>query len=177
DPTVDGAPNSLRAAIIAANASGQDCLIQLQFGTYTLTIKNTQGQENAAAQGDLDINGSGHTVTIQGMGPGVSFVNGNRIDRVFQVLGGANAAFEQLTIEGGMARDNGTKGALPGTTESDGGGLLVQNGGHVTLSQVVVEKNQALGGNGANGAHGTSNHQTGEPGAPGNLELAVDFSL
>ena len=46
-----------------------------------------------AAQGDLDITDSGHTVTVQGKGAGVSIVNGNGIDRVFQVLGGANAVF------------------------------------------------------------------------------------
>src|SRR6202035_3858329 len=61
DPTADGSSNSLRHAIQLANASGQNCLIQLQPGTYTLTIANTHGQENMAAQGDLDITASGHT--------------------------------------------------------------------------------------------------------------------
>ena len=42
DPTADGSSNSLRHAIQMANASGQDCLIQLHAGTYTLTIANTQ---------------------------------------------------------------------------------------------------------------------------------------
>ena len=98
DPTADGSSNSLRHAIQMANASGQDCLIQLQAGTYTLTITNTSGQDNTAAQGDLDITDSGHTVTIRGRGAGVSIVNGNGVDRVFQVLGGANAVFRKLTI-------------------------------------------------------------------------------
>src|ERR1700730_12358930 len=90
DPTADGSANSLRHAIQMANASGQDCLIQLQAGTYTLTITNTSGQDNTAAEGDLDIIDRGHTVTLQGKGAGVSIVNGNGIDRVFQVLNGAN---------------------------------------------------------------------------------------
>jgi hypothetical protein len=64
DPTVDGSANSLRQAIINANASGEDCLIQLQAGTYTLTIKNTNGHVNDASSGGLDITDSGHTVTI-----------------------------------------------------------------------------------------------------------------
>src|SRR5581483_2854793 len=158
DPTADGASNSLRAAIQTANASGQDCLIQLQAGTYTLTIKNTNGQENAAAQGDLDITDSGHTVTIEGQGihhgqgAQVSIVNGGGVngidDRVFQVLGGANAVFRKLTIEGGVANDDGTAGVQPGTTESEGGGILVQNGGHVSLSNVWLNGNQAIGGKG-----------------------------
>ena len=103
DPTVDGSSNSLRAAIIAANASGQNCTIQLQACTYTLTIRNptsgrNKGQDNTGAYGDLDITDSGHTVTVQGRGAGVSIVNANGIDRAFQVLGGANAVFSNLTI-------------------------------------------------------------------------------
>src|SRR5690348_13994419 len=142
DPTADGASNSLRTAIQAANASGQDCLIRLQAGAYTLTIQNTNGQENNAAQGDLDITDSGHTVTIEGQGPKVSVINGGGVnginDRVFQVLGGANAVFRKLTVEGGVAQDDGTASTLPGTTKSDGGGILVQDGGHVALSGVWI---------------------------------------
>jgi len=122
DPTVDNfnSGNSLRHAIRLANASGQDCTIQLQAGTYTLTIPNPttgpyKGQDNTDRYGDLDITNSGHTVTIQGKGAGVSIVNANGIDRAFQVLGGANAAFRNLTIEGGVARDNGSAGILPGS--------------------------------------------------------------
>jgi hypothetical protein len=152
DPTADGSSNSLRHAIQMANASGRDCLIELQAGTYTLTIKNTNGQDNTAAEGDLDITDSGHTVTIEGKGAGVSIVNGNGIDRGFQVLGGANAVFSGLTIEGGMAQDDGTARAQPGTTESEGGGVLVQDGGHVKFSHVGVTGNQAIGGPGVWGA-------------------------
>jgi hypothetical protein len=178
DPTADGAPTSLRAAIQAANASGQDCLIRLQAGTYTLTIKNTNGQENNAAEGDLDITDSGHTVTIQGQGAKVSIVNGGGVngidDRVFQVLSGANAVFRMLTIEGGVANDDGTAGALPGTTESEGGGILVQDGGHVTLSRIWLIGNQAIGGKGQSGFDGGP----GEAAAGGGLFLssgAVDL--
>jgi hypothetical protein len=145
DPTVDGSANSLRHAIQMANTSGQDCLIQLQTGTYTLTIKNTNGQENNAAEGDLDITASGHTVTVQGKGQTVSFVNGNGIDRVFQVLGGANAVFSDLTIEGGVAQDDGTTGARPGFTLAEGGGVLVDGGGNVTFSGVSLQGNRAIG--------------------------------
>jgi hypothetical protein len=141
DPTADGSSHSLRHAIQLANASGQDCTIQLQAGTYTLTITNTSGQDNTAAEGDLDITDSGHTVTIEGKAASTSIVNGNGIDRVFQLLGGANAIFRKMTIEGGVALDDGTSGRLPGTTVSRGGGVLVQDGGHVALSHVWVEGN------------------------------------
>src|SRR5262249_37849082 len=48
---------SLRAAVISANADAGTSTdtIQLKAGTYSLTIANTSGQENAAATGDLDI--------------------------------------------------------------------------------------------------------------------------
>jgi hypothetical protein len=171
DPTVDGSSNSLRQAIQVANASGQDCLIRLQGGTYTLTVQNTNGQENNAAQGDLDITNSGHVVRILGQGPQVSVINGNGVDRVFQVLGGANAVFQNLTIKGGVAQDNGTAGALPGTTESDGGGLLIQDHGSVRLFNVWINGNQAVGGTGANGAPNASGF-AGKPGAGSGVLLS-----
>jgi hypothetical protein len=160
DPTADGSRNSLRHAIQAANASGQNCTIELAAGTYTLTIKNTDGHVDDASSGGLDITDSGHTVTIDGKGAGVSIVNANAIDRVFEVVKG-NAAFSNLTIEGGVAQDNGSVGVLPGTTASEGGGVLIFGGGHVTFSQVSIQGNQALG---ANGRYGTLASPNGTPG-------------
>jgi hypothetical protein len=139
-----------------ANASGQDCTIQLQAGTYTLSLANANGHVNDSSSGDLNITDSGHTVTIQGNGPAVTIVNANGIDRVFQVSNGANAVFTGLTIEGGLAQDNGAVGVLAGSTESDGGGLLIQDGGIVTLSQVWIKNNRALGAIGENGPNVTS---------------------
>ena len=165
--------HSLRHAIQMANASGQDCLIQLQAGTYTLTITNTSGQDNTAAQGDLDITDSGHTRDGPGQGRGVSIVNGNGIDRVFQVLSGANAVFGKLTIEGGVAQDDGTAGALPGTTIAEGGGVLVQGGGHVTFSQVSLTGNQAIGGSGRSGTSRTGNGAPGKAAEGGGLFLST----
>jgi hypothetical protein len=112
-------------------------------------------------------------VTLQGKGAGVSIVNGNGIDRVFQVLNGANAAFSNLTIKGGIAQDDGTAGALRGATKSRGGGVLVQAGGHVTLSQVWVEGNRAIGGNGRNGTAATGNGEPGQGAAGGGLFLSA----
>ncbi len=167
DPTIDGAPNSLRSAIQTANASGQDCLITLGTGAYTLTIKNTHGHENSAAEGDLDISDSGHTVTIQGQGAASSIVNGNGIDRVFHVLGGAKAVFSNLTIRGGIARDDGNSGSLAGTTAALGGGILVDASGHASMTGVTIKSNYAIGGNGPNGANADSPWSNGQPGGNG----------
>jgi hypothetical protein len=179
DPTVDGSPTSLRHAIQAVNASGQDCLITLAKGTYTLTIKNTNGHENDAAQGDLDIGDSGHTVTIDGQGAAASIVNGNKIDRVFDVLSGADAVFSNLTIKGGIAQDDGTSGALPGTTAALGGGILVQGTGQASLEGVALQENQALGGNGATGSGGEfpGPGGSGQPAAGGGLYSSGSIDL
>ncbi len=174
DPTVDGSPESLRAAMQMANVSGEDCTIELQAGTYTLTIKNTQGQENDAAEGDLDINSTGHMLTIKGQGPRLSIVNGNGIDRVFQVLNGTNAVFSSLTITGGVARDNGTYHSQPGKSEAKGGGVFVEDNGHVKFTDAWIDQNEALGGAAVIGPNGRP-AQTGSGGgvflAAGKVDL------
>src|SRR5262249_23166165 len=112
----DGSPQSLRAAIIAANANGQDNTIILQAGNYKLTIPNSAGHENAAAQGDVNLTGANHTITIQGAGAFGSghalatVIDGGMLDRVFQVDAGVTAIFDDLVIVGGVARDNGGAG-------------------------------------------------------------------
>jgi hypothetical protein len=167
DPTVDGSPDSLRAAIQAVNASSADCTIMLSAGTYTLTIKNTHGHEDFANKGDLNIRGNGHTTTIVGASPATTIVNANGIDRAFQVMGRANAVFENLTIENGLAQDDGTPGTKPGTTEAKGGGILVQGHSQVLLNNVIVRKNQAVGANGENGAGGIGVGTAAAKGTPG----------
>lgn len=89
------------------------------------------------------------------------------------MLGGADATFSKLTIEGGRARDDGTVGALPGTTVSEGGGVLVQGGGHVTLSQVSLSGNRAIGGNGRAGTAANGNGTPGEAAEGGGLFLST----
>jgi len=165
DPTIDGAAGSLRAAIQSANTNGEDDVITLQAGTYTLTVPNSAGQENAGAQGDLDITESGRRTTIQGQGAAVTVIDGNAVDRVCQVLGGARATFRDLTITGGLARDNGVAGAAAGSSEGRGGGILIEGGGGVSLERVELTDNDVVGGPGANGVQGVSN--PGKPGQPG----------
>ena len=66
----DGQPGSLREDVISADENLQDNTILLQAGTYQLTVANSGGQENGAAEGDLDLTPAGHTITIQGQAPG-----------------------------------------------------------------------------------------------------------
>lgn len=151
---------SLRGAIIAANAnvSADPVIINLQPATtYSLTLTNAT-QENAAATGDLDITTSLHTVTILGggsSGPDATIIDaaglstGTLHDRVFHITGsGVTAIFQDLAIQNGQAADNGTSGASTNPTAQNtnraGGGIL-NNGGSVTLDNVIVQSCQALG--------------------------------
>ncbi len=156
------APNdcSLRGAIIAANTdvSATPVIINLQAATtYNLTLANAT-QENAAATGDLDITTSFHTVSIVGggsLGPSATIIDaaglntGNMRDRAFHITGpGATVSFQDLVIQNGKAADDGTSGVSTDPTAQNtnrfGGGIL-NNGGSVTLTNVVVQSCQALG--------------------------------
>ena len=146
---IDGSPGSLRAAIIQANSDGQDNTINLQAGTYQLTIANSAGQENGAAQGDLDLTGTGHTITIEGPANSFAIIDGGELDRVFQVASGVTAILGHLIIQDGVAHDAGNSGTLPGVEPGFGGGIL--NLGTTVLNDVVVQLNSAVGGGGRNG--------------------------
>src|SRR5262249_39835264 len=137
--TADGASGSLRDAVIQANGNREDDVINLQTGLYRLSVANTAGQENAAAQGDLDPRDAGHTVTIQGAGPDATVIDAGSIDRVFQVFPGVTVVFRNLTLSGGSARDDDTPGVAPFTTDAQGGGIW-SKGATVTLENVVLDQ-------------------------------------
>jgi uncharacterized repeat protein (TIGR01451 family) len=147
--------NTLRDAIIAANNDPGTTTdtIQLSAGTYTLSIANTSGHENAAKQGDLNITNTSHTLIIQGAtdpitGKPTSIIDQTAADRVFQIVNpGTTVIFKNLVIEGGNTQDNGTAGAAAGSTIAEGGGLL-NNGGNVTMTNVTIKADFALGGAG-----------------------------
>jgi hypothetical protein len=141
----DGAAGSLRAAVLEADGNGHNNTIRLEGATYNLTLANTAGQDNSGMTGDLDLTGAGHTITIVGRGA-ATVINANQLDRVFQVFPGVRVVFRDLTITGGLAQDDGTAGAAPGTTAALGGGILNQ-GGSVTLEHVLVRGNAARGAN------------------------------
>jgi hypothetical protein len=152
------APNdcSLRGAIIAANTDvGADpVVINLQPATtYNLTLTNAT-QENAAATGDLDITTSLHTVTIAGGGSSTiidaaGLNGGSSRDRAFHITGsGVAVILQDLAIQNGQAADDGTSGVSTNPTAQNtnraGGGVL-NNGGSLTLDNVIVQSCQAVG--------------------------------
>ena len=150
---IDGAPNSLRAAIIASNTNGQDDVINLGAGYWKLVLPNAVGQENAAATGDFDLTESGKTITIQGAGAGQTFVDGKNVDRLFQVFPGVRAVFRNLTINDGYARDDGFDNSLPTHRPAAGAAILMDNA-NVVIENVEMVRNRSLGALGLNGGDG-----------------------
>ena len=110
---------SLRSAIQAANALTGPDTIDLPAGVYRLTLAGPG--EDAAAAGDLDITGD---LTIGGRSASNTVVDGNNLDRVFEVLRG-KVSISFLTMQHGRVT-------------GDGGGIL-NSGGQVTLFDVGIQ--------------------------------------
>ena len=130
--TLDGAC-SLREAIQAANTNLLviDCLVAGTPGVDTITFDPSLDiNETIILSGSLQINES---LTIQGNSGGPK-IDGDNLDRIFLVTAG-NMTIQNLTIQNGA-------------TDSDGGGILDQGSGKLTLQDTVVTNNQANRGGG-----------------------------
>jgi hypothetical protein len=154
----DGGPGSgsLRDAVLQFNADAgtDEDIIQLGAGTYALTIQNVGGRhETAGLTGDLNLTRTSHRWIIQGAGSSgdnATMIDASQLqDRVFQIVNpGTQVVFQDLVIQGGLSQEDGSDGALPGTTDALGGGIL-NNGGNITLDNVVLQNNLARGGDAA----------------------------
>ncbi len=125
----------MRAAIQEGNALPGTDTINLPTGKFTLTIPGRG--EDAAATGDLDITDD---LTINGTGTTSprTVINGNRLDRVFDMHGTANVTISHVAIVNGAA-------------DTNGGGIRNQSTGTLTLSSAAIRGNHAgnvVGGNG-----------------------------
>ncbi len=126
----DNAGNAtLRAAVMEANALPGDDTIQLSAGTYGLTIAGTG--EDATLTGDLDVTS---VITIVGAGPGVTTIDANTLDRLFDVRAGGTLTLQNLTLTDGSV--------------ADGGAIKVGNGQTLVLNTVEVVGNSSVGGPG-----------------------------
>ena len=158
DTVPGGATGQLRRLV---NDAAPGDTIVIPAGIITLT--GTAG-EDANASGDVDIVKS---LTIEGVGPGVTIIDGGGIDRVFQIDGAATVTISGVTIRNGNAGDGGFGGGIEnggiltlsnvtihGNTAGFGGGI--ENGGTVTLSNVTISDNTADEGGGIDNFFGTS---------------------
>ena len=127
---------SLRQAIIDTNGSSTANTISLPAGMYTLTLAGTG--ENNCLTGDLDImTSSKGSLTITGAGAGLTVVDGNSLDRVFQVLSGT-VTLSGMTIQGGNAQNNPFDTS---TYHGEGGGI--ENNGMLTINNCTISGNAA----------------------------------
>jgi len=142
---------SLREAIQAANtdAAVDTCLagsgtdtITLPAGTYMLNIPGEN--ENANATGDLDIKDE---LTINGAGATEAIIDGNTLDRVFEITGAFPVTISAVTIR---------NGSVTTITQPDGGGGGISNySSLLTLVNSSVVNNTADGSGGGISNRGT----------------------
>ncbi len=144
-------PLSLREAVILSNTDGDDSVIQLGAGTYTLSIGFPD--EDAAYEGDLDVTDVDYPTTIQGAGAGSTIIDAQGIDRVIHVpfdfgLGlSADLTINDTTVTNGDATFD---SFIPG------GGGIFNDGGMVTLNRSTVSGNTAYNGGGIYSYYGST---------------------
>jgi CSLREA domain-containing protein len=129
--TADGACDSdcsLREAIVAANSTYGPDVVVLPAGVYVLS--RAGAGEDLAASGDLDVIDD---VDLVGSDPAATVIDGAGLDRILDLYDA------RLDVQGVTLRN--------GRVEGDGG--AVRNSfGELTLGDVVVAGNSAIGGNG-----------------------------
>jgi CSLREA domain-containing protein len=126
---------TLRAAIQEANWHDGRDTIKLNAGLYMLTIEGRA--ENECLTGDLDIT---QDLTIIGKGMNRTFINANKLDRVFHIRRELSVTLSDLTIQNGLATENGDGD----TTRAYGGGIFNDaSPWGLTLQRVTVSNNTA----------------------------------
>ncbi|MHA2675518.1 MAG: choice-of-anchor Q domain-containing protein [bacterium JZ-2024 1] len=120
--------NSLREAILCANATPGADTIHLPAGTYTLTIAGQN--EDAGATGDLDITDD---LTLTGANRSTTIIDANFLERAFDILHIPPASAPVVNISGITVMN----GNAPY-------GAGIYNGGNLTLLDMVVRNNATV---------------------------------
>lgn len=133
-----GANLSLRQAILNSNQTPGPNTINLTVGgTYQLT---RFGNAHDGTNGALQI--ANQNLTINGLGAANTVIDGGGVDRVFDVEGTLNVAFNGITIQHGLASSNSNKGPEKADNAADGGGIFSPLA-NLTLTNTVVADNLA----------------------------------
>lgn len=131
-------PCSLREAVIFGNAHPGTTITlrSRQEGTYTLAIPPAGSDD--ATTGDLNITAN---MDIGDIGPNgtPTRIDGGNLDDVLHVASGATLRMGPVVVTGGKAMAAGL-----------GGGITVDSGGSLSLSNSVITGNQAVSGGGIN---------------------------
>jgi CSLREA domain-containing protein len=121
---------SLREAITAANDSDEVDVIVVPAGSYKIALPGAA--EDGNATGDFDVTDS---VTIRGAGAGLTLLDGQELDRVFDIRGTSPGSIgvilEKLLVRNGKSDD-------------DGGGIHVGNA-NLAIRDAAIAGNQTLG--------------------------------
>lgn len=135
---------SLREAVRASNSDipvdacpagfGWDTIILLA-GTYTLTKEGIN--EDAGESGDLDITSD---LTIIGGSTQNTVIDGNKTDRIFEIIGPTTLIVNQITLRNGYIPIEGSFG---------GGAILNRLDGMLILSVVELRENSTAKSGGA----------------------------
>jgi CSLREA domain-containing protein len=160
DGICSSADCSLREAVIMSNTCAGTQTISIPAGTYTLT--HTGAGEDAAATGDLDILDS---AALSGSGNPV--IDGGGSDRVFEVFSAATVDISGVIIQNGRnpagagidnhgilrihastIRNNVAFLPPGGSAFANGGGILSEGDGALTLDDSEVSGNSADQGGG-----------------------------
>src|SRR3954452_11278639 len=167
---------TLREAISSANTNTGVGGWAAGSGTDTITfavahpkLSRAGAGEDANSTGDLDIDSN---LTISGKGAGQTTIDGNNLDRVFDIASGRTVTIEKVKITGGKS-PSGIPGAsamalvagasasgFGGAPGEPGGGVL--NRGTLTLRNATVTDNRTGdGGSGGDGTGAAGGHNQG----------------
>ncbi|BCM92994.1 hypothetical protein IAD21_04879 [Abditibacteriota bacterium] len=157
----DSGVGSLRQTVLNANGgTGDDTIIFAPALTGTLTLTS----------GEITITDG---VTITGPGANVLTVSGNDVSRILNVQSGIVTISELTLARGRVIGANGAAGTLRGQAGGAGGearGGALYNTATLTLTNITLSDNQAVGGKGGTGAPGIRDFFNGftiRPGAGG----------
>jgi hypothetical protein len=142
---------TLRSAIEAANSTAGNNTINLTVpGTYKITLVGTPGEaDNAAGEFAIIPNPASppnSTLLIENTSGGTAIVDGNQLNRVFDVNPGNTnnlatkllVTMQGFTIQNGLAADPMNPGG-----PSSGGGIRDQGNADLTLTNMVITHNSA----------------------------------
>jgi hypothetical protein len=136
---------TLRSAIESANATAGGNTINLTLaGTYRITLAGTPGETDNAA-GEFAILPTGGNLTIDNTSGGTAIIDGNHLNRVFDInptppaIAPFNVTFQGVTIQDGNAFDP----VNPDGPTSTGGGIRSQANANVGLTNVILTNNVA----------------------------------
>jgi uncharacterized repeat protein (TIGR01451 family) len=140
DPPIPGCwpdPCTLREAVVWSEKNSTDDTIQLAAGTYTLDLPIAGVEDwntpDPVLAGDLDIT---KNLTIEGKGPGLTVIDAQRIDRVFDIAPGAMLTLRKVTITGGSAQSSNVAG------HEHGGGI--HNHGTLVMEESALVGNEVV---------------------------------